>query len=60
MTQKVLGSVKTIAMVGISVVFMGETVNVRQMLGYITSMIGFAWYRFLINASSAQSRAKAQ
>lgn len=60
MTQKVLGTAKTIAMVGISVIFMGDSVNLKQWLGYMTSLLGFAWYRYLKNSSDAQMKTKTQ
>ena len=47
MTQKILSTLKGLAMVGISVVFMGDAVNMRQLLGYGISIIGFIWYRYL-------------
>lgn len=47
MTQKILATLKGCAMVGISVLFMGDAVSLRQLLGYMISIMGFSWYRYL-------------
>eukprot|EP00892_Ulva_mutabilis_P008677 jgi/Ulvmu1/6181/UM028_0037.1 len=60
MTQKVLATAKTVAMVVLSCIFLGDTVGLKQWVGYMASLVGFAWYRSLPSAGHLSQKDKSQ
>eukprot|EP01026_Neomeris_dumetosa_P022778 TRINITY_DN1962_c0_g1_i6.p1 TRINITY_DN1962_c0_g1~~TRINITY_DN1962_c0_g1_i6.p1 ORF type:complete len:388 (-),score=39.75 TRINITY_DN1962_c0_g1_i6:574-1653(-) len=62
LTLKVLSSAKNAAVILFSVVFMGEQVAMIQLVGYITSLAGFAWYNYvkIQDATNKKSRTKSE
>lgn len=45
--QKVLGTLKNVILVFVSVFMMGEHVTMKQWIGYQLSLMGFIWYQYL-------------
>lgn len=45
--QKVLGTIKNVVLVVLSVAVMGEHISARQWVGYQCSLLGFGWYQYL-------------
>lgn len=60
MTQKVLGTAKTVGMVSISCLFLGDSVTLQQWMGYVTSLLGFFWYRWLSRVAASSPKPKSQ